>query len=147
MHKFTEIGWISPDGWKKFGPVYVATDGNQFVGVCNAVKLNGWTKIGPLVVVEKHQEKSYDKQLLAFVVNRIEENNIFIGSSNPKVISIARSLKFKETTFSKLPNSIKSYLLHYSLARINPTFLANALRKRLHTRYKYHYFVRIRSSL
>ncbi len=142
LHKFSEIGWLSPSGWKQFGPAYVATIGNRFVGVCNVVKLNGWTKIGPLVIIEKYQGKGLGKALLSFVVKNLQGDNLFIGSSNSKVVGITRGLKFKETVFWSLPTVIKLYLFRYFLDRLNIMFLVDAFRKRLHTRNQYYYFIK-----
>lgn len=140
--KSPHIGFIDADLWKSFPHVYVATKQRTLVGVCVVFPLRGWVKIGPLVVMGTFQGKGYGRILLTHAIRHYRNARIFVGSSNPKVHTIVRSLGLREVgSIFRVPLEVQRYLLHYLLMRVSYAYLVDALRKKLlFRRGKYRYF-------
>ncbi len=144
LHDYPDIGWISADGWKKFGKVFVATSEGRFVGVCVAISLPHWVKLGPFVIAGKFQERGYGRQLLRHIVNALSKYNLYIGSSNPAVGHLAMKCGFqRKNNFFSLPMEIKKYLIMYVFQRLNLTFVLDAVQKTFaEKRGKYFYYIK-----
>lgn len=142
--QFPHLGYMGKNLWNRLGETYVAYINDSFVGVCTAVPLKGWVKIGPLEIIRKYQGYGYGKELISYVINRYPDINVFFGSSNPKIISIARKLKFKsENNFFRIPRTIQIYLMKYLWDRLSIRFLIDTWKKSLVKRHgDYHYFLR-----
>lgn len=140
---FPDIGLIDPNAWNKTFPViYVATTDKTLIGICAAVPLKHWIKIGPLVVLKKYHGKGYGKRLFAHVVKQLPNQNLYIGSSNPIVWKMALAASFqKEKSFWKLSTEIKIYLIRYFCERLSLSFITDALNKRM-TKRTYYYFLK-----
>lgn len=144
LHDYPHIGWISESGWKRFPEMYVATLQNKLVGVCVINQLKQWVKIGPLVIIRAYQGKGYGKMLLQFVLTRLKNRNIYIGSSNPIVGKLASEAGFYEGKgYYRLPMEIKLYLVSYFFQRLNPIFLLDAIRKIFMKKRGYSYFLKL----
>lgn len=142
--KFPHIGFINADLWKTFPHVYVATELGTLVGACVAFPLHGWVKIGPLVVMGTFQGKGYGRILLTHAIRHYRNARIFVGSSNPKVHTIVRSLGLREVgSIFRVPLVVQRYLLHYLFMRASYAYIIDALRKKLlFRRGKYRYFLK-----
>ncbi len=140
------MGYIGKRLWNSLGETYVATVDRQFAGVCTAIPLNGWMKMGPLVIIQKYHGYGYGKILLTHTVQKYYGKNIYIGTSNPKVASIARNLKFTQVhQYLALPAPIKLYLVRYLFERISIPFMLDAWKKNLiKKRAPYLYFLKYR---
>ncbi len=144
LRHFPHIGFINARLWRTFKHIYVATVGKNFVGVCVVFPLKRWTKIGPLVIRQQYQGKGLGKTLLTHVVQDLDERNLFIGSSNPKVCAIAKSLGFRqETSFLRIPFEIQYYLISYLFTRFSFQYLLDAMKKKFRSgHWKYYYFLK-----
>ncbi len=143
MRDFPDIGLYTKNQWKSFQHVYIAENNNHFIGVCMVISLNKWFKIGPVIILKSYQGKGYGKQLLQFVVRKLKDNNLYIGSSNIRVGKIMESLKFHSiNTFIDLPREIKVYLIKHFFQRISWEFLFDAIPKIFRKSGKYRYFVK-----
>ncbi len=145
LRHFPHIGFINKKLWQAFQHTYIATIKGNFVGVCIVFPLKRWTKIGPLVIRQQYQGKGLGKTLLTHVVQDLDERNLFIGSSNPKVCAIAKALGFRqETSFLRIPFEIQYYLLSYLFTRFSFQYLLDAMRKKLRSgHWKYYYFLKM----
>lgn len=144
--KFPDLGLIKRKLWNEFDSIYVVTKNNKLVGICSITSLKKWIKIGPLIVIEQFQGRSYGKLLLTRVVEDHKNKNIYIGSSNEAVWKMAKELNFQERNgFINLPNVIKTYLVKYFLDRIDFDFIFDGIRKRLKNKNKYRYFLKYSS--
>ncbi len=145
LRRFPHIGFINARLWRTFQHTYVITVNGDFVGVCVVFPLKRWTKIGPLVVCQKYQDKGFGKALLTHVVDKLTKHNLFIGSSNPKIRAIAKRLGFKkETRFFKIPFEIQCYLLSYLFTRFSLEYFLDAMKKKLRSgHWKYYYFLKM----
>lgn len=129
---FPHVGWMSASGWRKAGNVYVATEKQEFVGVCRFVILPHWTKLGPFIIVRKFQGKGYGKQLLKHVIDDLVGHNLYIGSSSPAVDALSLKNGFKrESNYFRIPWEIQKYLISYFFERLNDTFIRDQLKKQL----------------
>lgn len=147
LNKFPHIGFISEKLWNRLGETYVATIDDRFAGVCTAITLNGWMKMGPLVVLSKYHGHGYGKLLLTHTVGAYSGQNIYIGTSNPKVATIARGLRFEQIKrYMALPSPIKMYLLSYLFERLSIRFLLDSWKKKFIKRpTPYLYFLKYQS--
>jgi hypothetical protein len=144
VKKSPHIGFIGKKMWQKFGKCYVITMNDEFAGICAAVHLPHWIKMGPLVVLGKFQGKGLAKQLVNKILSENENKNLYIGSSNPYVIQIVEKLNFqKEGNFFKLPAELQRYQVNYLLDRLSLKFLMDAITKNINQKKsKYYYFMR-----
>ncbi|KKU88230.1 hypothetical protein A3A64_04980 [Candidatus Gottesmanbacteria bacterium RIFCSPLOWO2_01_FULL_48_11] len=144
LWRLPHVGFINKRLWQTFKHIYVATHDGNFVGVCVVFPLKQWTKLGPLVICQKYQGKGFGKALLTHVVQNMDQRNLFIGSSNPKVCNIAEDLGFKkETSFFCVPSEIQRYLLSYIFTRFSFQYLLDAMKKKLRSgHWKYYYFLK-----
>ena len=132
LRDFPHVGWVSASGWRKVGDVYVATEKQEFVGICRFVVLPHWIKLGPFVVTKKFQGKGYGGQLLKHVIDDLKGNNLYIGSSNPVVGKLALQNGFqRESNYLRLPGEIQRYLIAYLFERLNSTFIRDQINKQL----------------
>ena len=145
LRRFPHIGFINARLWRTFQHTYVATVNGDFVGVCVAFPLKRWTKIGPLVIRKQYQGRKYGKTLLTYVVKELNQNNLFIGSSNPKVCAIAKDIGFRQkTSFFHIPFEIQRYLLAYLFTRFSLEYLLDAMKKKFRSgHWKYYYFLNV----
>jgi GNAT superfamily N-acetyltransferase len=143
MKSFPDIGFLGARMWKKFGKCYVVTVDDTFAGVCAAIPLHSWVKMGPLIVLRKFQGKGLGKQLVQAVVLKHKGKKLYIGSSNPHVVRIVAKLNFKkESNFFKLPYELQLYQLKYLIERLSLKFLIDAIQKRVkYSREQYCYFL------
>ena len=144
---FVHLGTINPDVLQKLQNVnkfYIAEYKKDFVGFCMVVKLKKWNKIGPVIILEKFQGKGYGKRLLAEVVSRNSQYNLYIGSSHPKICQIVLGLGFKGVdSYWRLPNEIKVYIIRYFFERLNTHFIIDSLKKMVKSKSRYQYFLRL----
>lgn len=140
--KFPDIALIEEKVWRRWNKIYVAMENNKFVGVCVVIQLRDWKKIGPLLILEKYQNRRYGKLLISHVVNEHQNTNIYIGSSNPKVWQMAQDLKFKKVNnVWRLPTEIIIFLVNNFFQRLSLEFLLDAIQKPI-IRRKYYYFLK-----
>jgi GNAT superfamily N-acetyltransferase len=138
--KSIHIGLIKPILWKKFKDIYVFEIDGELAGICAIFFLKKWIKIGPLLVLEKHQGKGVGKALLKKIVAKHPKSNLYIGSSNTKVKKIAICHEFKETEFIHLPFEIKIYLLSYIYNRFGIDYFIDAIKKKTKCKEKYVFY-------
>ncbi len=137
------IGYIKPQIWQEFSDVFIANHKGVLIGACVIVPLSGWVKIGPFIVMSSYQGKGVGKRLLTHVTTYFKNTNVYIGSSNPKVIQMASNLRFQNIGFVKLPREVKLYLISYLLQRASWEYIVDALRKKLTSkRFVYKYFIK-----
>ncbi len=142
--KSIHIGYIAPPVWGKFRRVFVASNGNNLLGVCVVVPLKRFLKLGPVVVLEEHQGKRIGSKLLSAVVNTLCHNNLYIGSSNVQIRKIILKLGFNEVRYLQLPLEVMRYLLGYIWQRGSLQYLQDSLAKIFrHRRGKYRYYLRV----
>ncbi len=144
--KFLHLGLIKRKLWHKFDFLYVATERNNLVGVCVVTHLKNWFKIGPVIILEKYQRQEYGRLLLANVVDKYKQTNIYIGSSNPAILKITEGLGFKKVnSFISLPKEIKIYLILYFFGRLDLEYILDSTKKKLKNKNKYYYFLKYSS--
>lgn len=143
MSQFPNIGFIEKNSWNTlFSTIFVATKDHELVGICSAVLLKGWVKIGPFIILEKFQGKGFGKILFTHVVQQFPKKNRYVGSSNPFVWKIAEQNKFRKVkNFWHLSGEIQRYLLIYILKRISVYFYIDALKKLFQRKFPYRYYV------
>jgi GNAT superfamily N-acetyltransferase len=129
--KSAHIGLIKPSLWKKFKDIYVAEDNEKLVGICAIFHLKNWIKIGPIIVLGKEQGKGIGKALISTIIQEYPKSNFYIGSSNPRVKSIASKCCFIPVSFLLLPFEIKIYLLSYIYQRLGVEYLVDGLKKKI----------------
>lgn len=143
MRNFPDVGLYTKNQWKSFTDIYIATNNYQIIGVCVVIPIKKWIKIGPVIILQAYQEKGYGKQLLQFIVSKLKDKNLYIGSSNVRVEKIMEKLKFERVnTFVNLPGEIKIYLVKHFFQRISWEYLFDAIPKIFQKSGKYRYFVK-----
>jgi len=134
MKNFPHIGFIDRRLWQKYENIFVATHNNSLIGVCVAIHLKHWIKLGPLVVRKAFQGRGYGDALLSYAVYFYKNNDLYIGSANPRVWVIADKLGFLKTkNIFCVPFEIQRYLLSYIYERFSYVYLHDAIKKRLQT--------------
>ena len=142
--KSIHIGYIAPHVWREFDYIFVASDGNNLLGVCVVVPLKRYLKLGPVVVVEEHQGKGVGSKLLSAIIKSLGHHNLYIGSSNVQIKKIILKLGFTEVRYLQLSLEIMMYLLSYIWQRGSLLYLQDSLAKIFrHRRGKYRYYLRI----
>ncbi len=141
--KSPHIGYIAPHIWKNFNHVFVATNGQELLGVCVVVPLRNYMKIGPIIVLSEHQGKHVGSRLLDRVAKAYRNHSLYIGSSNSRVQHVVERLGFSQVSYWQLPLQIKLYLLSYLWQRGNIDYILDSLTKiARHRRGKYHFYLR-----
>ncbi len=143
--KSPDIGLINEKVWKQFKNIFILKNGKELIGVCVAVELKKWVKLGPIIIVGRYQGKGYGRLILTHVVKYYRNINLYIGSSNLKVVKIIRSLKFRKIGgFLSLPKEVRFYILFtYFIQRFSFEYVIDAFKKLLtYKREKYHYFLK-----
>ncbi len=148
INKFPHLGFIGEESWNSFFDTYTVYLAGKFAGVCVVIQLRNWAKIGPIIVLEKYQGQGLGRKLLGFVVKQLNNKNIYIGSSNPKIQSIVMDLEFRQMKcFWLLPKEIKIYLIKYFFQRLNWKFVKDAVKKRIILEHRnYGYFVKYKQT-
>lgn len=143
MRDFPDIGMLRANLWREFSHVFILQENHTFAGVCVAIPLEQWVKIGPVIVLKRFQGKGYGRALLSFITNHYRTTNIYIGSSNRKVAHILGSLGYRTVSFFQLAKIIQRYLLIYIFKRIDRHFIIDAIKKLIfHKRDRYRYFIK-----
>lgn len=146
MRDFPDIGMLRSNLWREFSHVFILHENHTFAGVCVAIPLEQWVKIGPIIVRKQFQGKGCGRKLLTFITRHYRTTNIYVGSSNQKLAHILGSLGYRTVSFFSLPNIIRQYLLMYLLKRIDKAFLVDALKKVIfYKRGKYQYFIKLKN--
>lgn len=131
IKKFYNPVFLSKTHWNELVNAYVAEVSGEIVGICSIAKINDWFKLGPFIVFEKYQGKGIGKMIFKKISDENRSNNLFIGSRNPGVWSIAKGLGFREETNKwVLPNEVKFYLLKSLLWVFNLNYISELLRKK-----------------
>lgn len=128
---FPDLVYVGRKKWLSFKNIYVAEKERDLLGVCVIYELKNWIKLGPLVVLKKHQGKGIGKTLIKKIVKDLKEKNIFITSSNPLVKKIALSMDFEVRSFFSLPYGIKLFLIKQLIEYVGLTFFIETLRKKI----------------
>lgn len=84
--------------WRNLGPIWIAEDGKELVGVCVNVRLPGnWEEIATLYVFPKYHGRGIGRKLFdrAFREAKRERRHIYIVSRNPKVIHMMRKKRMR----------------------------------------------------
>ena len=140
------IGFIHESVWQHFGKMFVIDRDQAVLGACATIALRGWIKIGPLIILSRAQGKGLGKQLLTRVVSASGKQNLYIGTPNPKVMHMARTLEFQQVNYLQLPGPVKYYLLHYLFERISGDYIFSSLRKKLRSKnWGYAFFIKYAS--
>lgn len=141
IKKFPNPVFITKKRWQKFDCVYVATKNKELIGICSIVKTNNWIKLGPFIIMQKHQGQGYGKIIVNHIVKSNLNNNFFIGSRHPAVHKIAKDLGFKEElNFWQLPKEVKITLFDHFLESLNIMYLKELIRKRSIQQGRYRFF-------
>lgn len=129
--------------WADFKLVYVLKSKNDLIGVCGITQLNNWVKLGPFVVLKKYHKQGYGIKILKAITKDYLHSNLFIGSRNPVVASIAIHLGFQEIASSwLLPSTVKIYLIKSILKALNFSYFKELIRKRSVQEGQYRYFLK-----
>lgn len=143
IKKFPNPVFLTKNHWKELSFAYISNVEGSLAGICSITKLDKWYKLGPFIVLEKHQRKGIGKMLFKKIVEDNKNNNLFIGSRNPAVWSIAKNLGFKEeVNFWNLSNDVKSYLIRNLFLSLDLDFMKELFRKRSVNQGKYRFFLK-----
>lgn len=129
---FPNLAYVSPRRWKQFiNPYCLLLDGH-LAGVCQIYSFNKWIKLGPLVLLAKHQGKGLGKLLLTKIITNHKNRHIFIVSSNPKVQHIIECNNFQRISdYFSLPKEVQLFLIKQLIEHLNLLFLIEIIRKKL----------------
>lgn len=140
--KSPHMGFIRRDVWTSFEKVFVLQNNIQLIGVCAPIRLRHWYKLGPVLVLSKFQGSGFGKKLLSHALNYFPHTNLYIGTPNPRVVSIVTKLGFVRVNGWVLPLEIKAYLLSYLFQRFSWEYITDAIQKKFTShQWKYSYFV------
>lgn len=130
--------------WASSQDVYVAeNEQGEMVGACIVSRTGPYYKLGPLAIVKKHQGKSFGKNVIGQIIEKYPQRSFVVGSSNPKVVSIANRFGFREVKYRQVFLSMRLYLLKYLLSVISFSYLMEGVEKNLlQKRGRYRVFVR-----
>lgn len=118
-------------------------DNKKLIGICAVIKADNWLKLGPSIVLQKHQGKGYGKMILKNILKDFPNSNLFIGSRNPAVHEIAFDCGFnEESSFWKLPNAIKLCLTEHIWESFHLEYLKELIRKRSIQQGPYRHFLK-----
>lgn len=132
---FPNLAYVSPSRWRHFtNPYCILVDG-YFAGVCAIYSFKNWVKLGPLVILKKHQGKGLGKKLLHKIIHDHNDRSIFIASSNPVVQYIVTCFDFQQiSSFFSLPKDVQLFLIRQLVEHLNIAFITESIRKKLFLR-------------
>jgi len=128
--------------WTSFSKAYVMYKENQLVASCSVIELEKYIKLGPFIVLEKHQGKRYASLLVSEIIRKNKHVSIYIGSYTPAIWHLAEKYSFKRIkSFFILPNVIRKYIIIQSLKNSRMSFMTEYLKKRIYKNSDYRYYV------
>lgn len=130
IRHYPDLTYVSPRLWGSFSRHFVLYHEKRFIGVCAVIILGSWIKIGPFALRNGSENKGYGTMLLSYIVKKYKRNDLYVGSSNPALGTIAKKLGFEAyKSYFSLPKAIRRYLISALLRFLNIVFFAEGVRK------------------